>query len=78
MNFDLGSRSKVMAPNESPHMISYTFTKQMECLSLIVFEIFEENALVTFDLDWSKDMAQNESEYMYLQCWNPSREDIPL
>ena len=38
MTFDLGSRSKVMAPNESPYMISYVCTIQIEPLSLIVFE----------------------------------------
>ena len=30
-------RSKVMAPNESPYMISFMSTIQMETLSLIVF-----------------------------------------
>ena len=38
MTFDLGSRSKVMTPNESPYMISYMSTIQMEPLSLIVYE----------------------------------------
>ena len=37
MTFDLGSRSKVMAPNESPYMISYMCTIQIDLLSLIVF-----------------------------------------
>ena len=37
MTFDLGSKSKVMAPNERPYMISYMSTIQMEPLSLIVF-----------------------------------------
>ena len=50
LTFDLKSRSKVMAPNESPYMISYMSTIQMESLSLIVFEIFEKNAYLTFDL----------------------------
>ena len=38
MAFDLGSRSKVMAPNGSPYMISYMSTIQKEPLSAIVFE----------------------------------------
>ena len=45
MTFDLGSRSNVMAPNESPYVISYMCTIQMEPLSLIVFE---ETADFTF------------------------------
>ena len=40
LTFDLGPKSKVMAPNESPYMISYMSTIQMESLSLIVPEIF--------------------------------------
>ena len=35
--FDLGSRSKVIAPKESPYMISYMSTIQMVSLSLIDF-----------------------------------------
>ena len=38
MTFDLGSRSNVMAPNESQYMISYMSAIQMETLSLNVFE----------------------------------------
>ena len=65
MTFDLGSRSKVMAPNESPYMIFYMSTIQMESLSLIVFEIFEKTVHMTFDLgSRSKVMAPNESLYM--------------
>ena len=37
--FDLDPRSKVMAPNESPYMISYMSIIQMESLSLMVKEI---------------------------------------
>ena len=50
LTFDLGPRSKVMAPNESPYMISYMSTIQTESVSLTVFEIFEKNADMTFDL----------------------------
>ena len=54
-----------MAPNESPYMISYMSTIQMESLSLIVFEIFEKNTHMTFDLgSRSKVMAPNEGPYM--------------
>ena len=45
MTFDLGSRSNVMAPNESSYMISYMSTIQMEPLSLIVFK---KTADITF------------------------------
>ena len=65
VTFDLGSRSNVMAPNESPYMISYMSTIQMETLYLIVFEIFEKTAHLTFDLgSRSNVMAPNESPYM--------------
>ena len=37
-------RSKVMAPNESPYMISYMYIIQMKSLFLIVFEIFAKIA----------------------------------
>ena len=37
--FDLDPRSKVMAPNESPYMISYMSIIQMESLALMVTEI---------------------------------------
>ena len=54
-----------MATNESPYMISYTSPIQMKSLSLIVFELFEKNAHLTFDLgSRSKVMAPNESPYM--------------
>ena len=39
LTFDLDPRSKVMAPNESPYMISYTCIIQMKSLSLIVSKI---------------------------------------
>ena len=41
LTFDLDPRSKVMAPNESPYMISYMSTIQMESLALMVTEIFQ-------------------------------------
>ena len=40
LTFDLDPRSKVMAPNESPYMISYMCIIQMKSLSFIVSEIF--------------------------------------
>ena len=40
--FDLGSRSKVMAPNESPYMISYMSVIQLESLTLVVRDKFEK------------------------------------
>ena len=65
MTFDLGSRSKVMVPNESPYMIFYMCTIQMKSLSLIVFEIFDKKACMTFDLgSRSKVLAPKESPYM--------------
>jgi len=39
LTFDLDLRSKVMAPNESPYMISYMSIIQMESLALMVTEI---------------------------------------
>ena len=35
---DLGPRSKVMAPNESPYMVSYMSTIEMNSLSLYLNE----------------------------------------
>ena len=65
MTFNLGSRSKVIAPNGSPFMISYMSTIQTECQSLVVFEIFEKKTFLTFDLySRSNVMAPNESPYM--------------
>ena len=58
-------RSKVMAPNESPYMISYMSTIHIESLSLI---FLEKIAIFTFKVIWSdlrsKVMALNESPYM--------------
>ena len=39
LTFDLDLRSKVMAPNESPYMISYMSIIQMKAIALIVSEI---------------------------------------
>ena len=65
MTFDLGPRSKVVAPNESPYMISYMSTIQMESPSLMDFEIFTKLAFLTFDLNpKSKVITPNESPYM--------------
>ena len=62
---DLGSRSKVIAPNESPYMISYMSAIQTESISLAVFEIFEKRSHMTFDLgSRSKFNAPNENPYM--------------
>ena len=41
---DLGPRSKVMAPNKSPCMVSYMSTIEMKSLSLVIFEIFAKKA----------------------------------
>ena len=51
LTFNLDPRSKVMAPNESPYMISYMCTIQMESLALLICEIFEKKSL--FDLSRS-------------------------
>ena len=65
MTFDLGPRSKVMAPNYRPYMISYMCIIQMKSLSVIVNKLFAKIAFLTFDLDpRSKVMAPNESLYM--------------
>ena len=67
MTFDLDPRSKVIAPNESPYMISYMYTIQKKSLSLIVCKISSKRAFLTFDLDLrSKVIAPNESPYMIL------------
>jgi len=55
---NLGPRSKVMAPNESPYMVSYMSIIKMKSLSLAVFEIFAKITL------WPLVMAPNESPYM--------------
>ena len=65
MTFDLGSRSNVMAPNESPYMISYMSTIQIKSLSLVFFKILKTKAHLTFDLGSRLNvMASNESPYM--------------
>ena len=65
MTFDLGSRSNVMAQNESSYMISYMSTVQIKTLSLVFFEIYETKARLTFDLGLrSNTMAPNESSCM--------------
>ena len=62
---NLGPRSKVMAPNESPYMVSYMSTIEMKSLSLVVFEIFAKIAFWPLDLGpRSKVMAPSESPYM--------------
>ena len=54
LTFDLDLRSKVMAPNESPYMISYMSIIQMESLSLMVTEIlpFFEKGIPTDRQTW--------------------------
>ena len=67
MTFDLDSKSKVIAPNESPYMISYMYTIQKKSLSLIVCKISSKRAFLTFDLDLrSKVIAPNERPYVIL------------
>ena len=62
---DLGLRSKVISPNESPCVISYRCTIQMKSLSLIVFEIFAKMTFWVIDLGpRSKVISPNESPYM--------------
>ena len=54
-----------MTPNESPYMISYMCTIQIESLSLVFFDVFETIACLTFDLgSRSNVIAPNESPYM--------------
>ena len=69
LTFDL-SRSKVMAPKESIYMISSIATTHLKSLYLIVFEIFDKKAYMTFDLDsGSKVMAPSESQYtIFYMC----------
>ena len=57
-----------MAPSESQYTFKYiTSAVQMECLSLVVYEIFEKNAHLIFDLECqSKFMAPYESSHMVL------------
>ena len=47
LTVELGPRSKVMAANESPFMIPYMSTIQMESLSFMEFEIFAIIAFLT-------------------------------
>ena len=69
LTFDL-SRSKVMAPKENLYMISSMATIQLKSLYLIVFEIFDKKAYMTFDLgSGSKVMAPSESQYtIFYMC----------
>ena len=46
---DLGPRSKVMAPNESPYMVSYMSMKRNE---VSIFYIFENSILTSWP--WTK------------------------
>ena len=63
--FDLGPRTKVMAANESPYMISYMSITQMKSLSLVVFKIFAKITFLTSELGQrSKVMVPNQSPYM--------------
>ena len=52
LTFQGHPRSKVMASNESPYMVSYLSVIQPKSLSLMVFEIFAKNILR--DLERSK------------------------
>ena len=63
--FDLDPMSKVVAPNESPYMVSYMCRIQMKFLYLIVCKIFAKIAFLSFNVDpRSKVMEPNESLYM--------------
>jgi len=54
-----------MVPNERPYMISYMCTIQKKTLSLALFEMFDRNACMTFDLgSRSKVMAPTKRTYM--------------
>ena len=62
---NLGPSSKVMAPNESPYLVSYMSIIERMSLSLIVFEIFAKIAFWPPDLGpRSKVMAPTESPYL--------------
>ena len=61
LTFDLDLRSKVMAPNERPYMISYMSIIQMESLTLMVKEIlpfFEKCIPTDRQTDRPTDMAR--------------------
>ena len=63
LTFDLGSKTKVMAPHERCGCLPVAL--QMESLSLIFFEIFEKKAHLTFDLGSRSNVrASNGSSYM--------------
>ena len=51
LTLNLGPRSKVMAPNESPYMISYMSIIQVESLTLMVCEILPKIAVWPLTLD---------------------------
>ena len=59
LTFQGHPRSKVIAKNESPHMISYLCVIQTKSVSVIVFEIIAIKAL--FDLSRSKVKSQKRS-----------------
>ena len=76
LTFDLGPKSKVMAPNESPYMISYMSTIQMESLSLIVPEIFAKKCSFFHFWPWTKVKGHGtiwKSIYDFLYVYNTIR-----
>ena len=79
MRHGLGSRSSVMAPHESPYMISYMSTIQIKPLSLAFMEIYGTKARLTFDLgSRSKVIAPNESPCMISYMPTIQREPLSL
>ena len=65
--FDLDPRSKVMAPNESPYMISYMCIIQMKSLAIIISEIFAKKRFWPLTLD----QGQRSWHQMKALIWFP-------
>ena len=64
MTFDLGSRSQIFAPNESPYIISYNSTME-KSLSITVLRYLTIKLHMTFELcSRSNDVAPNVSPYI--------------
>ena len=74
---DLGPRSKVMAPNESPYMVSYMSRIEMKSLSLAAFEIFEKIIFWPHDLR-PKVMAPNEIPHMVSYTYTIEMKSLSL
>jgi len=74
---NLGLKSYVMAPNESPNLVSHMSIIEMMSPSLAVFKVFAKIRFWPLDLGRrSKVMAPNESSYMVSYVYNRNEVSI--